>query len=314
MNRDSTPVLVGVLAFATALTAVAGAGAVGASAIHDTPGNWTVVPGDRQPGASGVDYKQFAVGQAAWDGTHEGLGLRKVDYMVVTWEEGSFADCTLFNAEAFGFDRGNDQPGTDNEDFAGTYIENFAMEEDVMWMDFNDPDDAGPTTHFNRSDQFVAHQTGCYQNPDDRGWYRVFGWMNGTDYAGEHRRAELYSHYFYICECESRAEAREKLGPPPSEATPTPTETPAPAMTTTGGQTATATDGGGTAPPSPTADGDTATTTAATATATATATTASTDDDGGASPTPTDGDGPGFTAVAALVALVAAALLGRRRG
>lgn len=289
---------------ATILT-IAGSGAV--TAVHDSPGNWTVVPGNHQPGEDGVDYKHFAVGQAAWDGTHEGLGLQQADYMVLTWDEGSFADCTLFNAEAFGFDRENDDPGTETDDFAGTYVDNFAMEENVMWLEFYDEDDAGPTTRFNRSDQFVAHQTSCYQNPDEPGWYRVFGWMNGTDYAGDFGRAELYSHYFYICDCESYDEAEENLGPPPSEVTPTPTATPTPTPTASG-------DGSGDETPdddtTPTPTDDTGET--ATETATPTPTPQPGEQTAG-SPTPTDADGPGFTAIAAIVALLGAVLVGYRR-
>lgn len=312
MRDGPRPTGVAVVLLAIAAVAAIGPMAAGALTPHDSPGNWTVVPGNHQPGADGADYKHFAVGQAAWDHTHEGRGLRKVDYMVLTWDEGSFAQCTLFNAEAFGFDRDNDQSGTQTDDFAGTYIENFAMKEDVMWMDFNDEDDAGQTSPFARNDQFVAHQTGCYQNPDEAGWYRVFGWMNGTDHAGEHRRAELYSHYFYICDCESYDDAVDQMGPPPSQAQATPTPT---ATTTTtsepatpgGPQTATATPDGGSVTASPTDDGGTAQPTATTE-APGTSAPAGTD-----TPTPTAGGGPGFTAIAAVLGLLVAAVVGLRR-
>lgn len=321
MNRDGTSLLVGLLVVAAALAGAVALDAGTARAVHDSPGNWTLVPGDRQPGADGVSYKQFAVGQAAWDQTHEGRGLEKVDYMVVTWAEGSFADCTLFNAEAFGFDRGNNDSGTTTDDFAGQYVEDFSFGENKMWMDFYEEGDPGPATAFRRHDQFVAHQTDCYQNPDTRGWYRVFGWMNGTDFAGEHGRAELFSHYFYICDCASREEARATLGPPPSASTPTPTATPAgttapgtAAETPTVTPTPTATPAGTTYPdrdtPTSTPVDTTAPGPAATPTGTPAMTTAG---DGGGETTPTSTGQPGFGLVVAIVGLLLGALglLGR---
>lgn len=306
---------VAILVFAAVGVTVVTLGVGQVTAGHDSPGNWTVVPGDPEPGADRVSYKHFAVGQAAWDDSYQGKGLQKVDYMVLTWEAGSFAECTLFNAEAFGFDRGNDDPGTETDDFAGAYIEDFNMGEDKMWMDFYEEDDAGSATHFDRHDQFIAHQTDCYQNPDEAGWYRVFGWMNGTDYNGVHSRAELFSHYFYICECDSREEARETIGPPPSESTPTMTATPSPTPTPT--PTPTATPAGTTypAPDSPTPTKTSAVTTTVTSTQTATPrpTTA------GAEPTDNDStttatDQPGLGLFVGLVALLMSVLsLARQR-
>jgi len=280
-------------------------------------------------------------------------------------------DCKVTQAAAFGIDRDNDGRPEDSSDDgpkANTYTDvtlidkfkvnkNFTDDENrnYTWLDFwNEGEAAGGfgdnSVNVYEEDEIVAKYTDCYNAPEEPGWYRFYGSLNGTtdgdpeDSDGGDWRTEswfgddddeigaTYSHWWWVCECEDTEEAVETLGTPPDY-------TPA-AETTIGAPNAWheetelaplyhpgSKDGGdGTATPTE-STGETETPTATestgeTATPTETATEDTGDDTGGddtggddtgGEDDGSDGDSPGFGAVAALVALLAAALLALRR-
>lgn len=182
-------------------------------------------------------------------------------------------------------------------------------------------------------DRALVDQTNCYTNPSTPGWYRGVSYSESyfSDSGDSPQTATPlesnnktigYSHWVYVCECESYDAAVSTIGAPPGwnfgdGGTPTPTD----------GGTPTATAATATATPTPTPT-QTATATAAAGDMGATATPTP-----GATPTPsptaTEGPGtdtpprpstpgggteqPGFGVAVALVALIGAMLLARRR-
>jgi PGF-CTERM protein len=326
---------------AVALAAMAGgaaSGAAGGTAAktgHGGNGNLTWVMLTPQPGLENGDMENYGVPPR---------GFRKVDYVSVTWVDGGFAGCGASNAEVFGIDRGNDDPGTQVDQSLFASIKSTKVNEDEFRADFYDEGDFGgsPPT-FNEGDQLVGKTTDCIDTADTPGWYQVTSTIasNNGDFRAK-------SHYFYVCDCASEQAAREQLGPPPSEPTPTATATPTatPSPTPEPTPTRTPPEGGTpfpsptpTATPTPTAE-STPTATRTTATAAATATPVEEGARGGSSggseaqslatdtpsPTqpanwsaiversPTASSGPGFGAIAAVAGVLAAGLLTRREG
>jgi PGF-CTERM protein len=165
-----------------------------------------------QPGLEDGDMENYGVPPR---------GFEKVDFVRVTWVDGGFAGCGASNAEVFGIDRGNDDPGTETDESLFASIKSTKVNEDVFEADFYDEGDFGgnPPT-FYEGDELVGKTTGCIDTPDEPGWYQV-----SSTIASKDGNFEARSHYFYICDCSNEQEAREQLGPPPSEDTPTPTAT-----------------------------------------------------------------------------------------
>ncbi len=324
-----------------ALPAAGTSGGAASTTGHGLDGNLTWVMLTPQPGLEDGDMENYGVPPR---------GFRKVDYVRVTWLDGGFSGCGASNAEVFGIDRGNDDPGTEVDQSLFSSIKSTKVNEDEFEADFYDEGDFGgsPPT-FNEGDQLVGKTTNCIDTADAPGWYQVTSTI-----ASKNGDFRAKSHYFYVCDCASEQAAREQLGPPPSEPTPTATATPTATPTPTPEPTPTRTppEGGTpfpsptpTATPSPTPD-PTSTRAAATDAATAAATTApgaggsgggsseasgadsSADgsENGGAAVTPTDpgnwsaiversptaSSGPGFGAVAAIAGVLGAGVLARR--
>ncbi|WP_276261139.1 PGF-CTERM sorting domain-containing protein [Haloglomus litoreum] len=260
--------------------------------------NYTFVPANHQPGAEG-SARHFAVGLT------ENITLHRIKLYS---EAIGYSNCEPDNTNAFGIDRGNDDPGTGTDVSLLTSFKKYTSEEDFIDIKYYREDKlAGGPIKFYTVDQVVAGQSGCYDNPSEPGWYRINGTITGSsngDTTTDYKVRDL-SGYFYVCDCSSRAEAEQTLGPPPGQGgdggdgdsggsgTPTATATATATPGSEGGSdgTATATSTGTatvTRSATPTAD-PTAT---ATVTPTATATTersasGSGDGNGGASPTAT---------------------------
>jgi len=246
------------------------------------------------------------------------VDIQHVDTFRIHWEAGNPSRCYSSDLDAYGIDRGNDDPGTRNDETLLDHSAGTTRTPDDIYIHMNQPGD--PTTQpvgINATDQFVLGVVDCATNPDEPGWYRYELGVNGTGYDGESVDTDsVASNHFYVCDCESEAEAREQLGPPPSERTPTSTATAAVTATATvtpAARTATVT-----ATPADRADSTETPPSAESGTATAAPT---------ATPTPlpetrtvtaadtTPADSPGFGGVAALAGLVLSAVaLAARRG
>jgi hypothetical protein len=212
------PVVLGLLAVAL----VAGAGIAGTGAAagppttgHGLDGNLTWVMLTPQPGLEDGDMENFGVPPR---------GFETVDFVRVTWKDGGFAGCGAGNAEVFGIDRGNDDPGTEVDRSLFSSIKSTKVTEDVFRAEFYDQGDFGgsPPT-FSEGDELVGKTTDCIDTPDEPGWYQV-----QSTIASKDGNFEARSHHFYVCDCANEQAAREQLGPPPSEPTPTPTASPTP--------------------------------------------------------------------------------------
>jgi len=196
-----------------------GTGGVAAADHGIEKGNFTVIP-SRQPGLDDGQLKSFGVPHRK---------IPAVDYLRATWQEGGFTGCGPSNSEAFGIDRGNDNPGTEIDESLTPKVKSTTVTENVFKADFYDEGDFGgsPPT-FNEGDEFVNYVTGCIDTPEEPGWYQLQSTIAGQDGA-----TKVNSHYFWVCDCANEQAAREKLGPPPSEPTPTPTPTPTATATPT---------------------------------------------------------------------------------
>jgi PGF-CTERM protein len=335
MNRGVTVGFVTILTLALFVGAVPGGAGV-ATASHDPESaDFTVKPlGDRTPGATDVKYGQFVIGEAGTD-------FETLETLLAVYEEGSFEGCGPSNSETFGIDRGSTYDGQKVDESLESNVKSFSAGENRFEVEFYGEDDfGGSTTHLDDGDEIISVAT-CYTNPDEPGWYQITGSTMGVTASGERKTIKGESHYFWICDCESEAEAREQLGPPPSEPEPTATPKPTPEPTATPKPTPepTATDGdsGGTdedtsttdADATPTPDGQTTDPTTPEPTATPTLEPTATPEPTvrpEPTPTPTEaewesevvqsptaGDGAGFGGGVAVVALVGAVLLARRR-
>ena len=331
----------GIALAAVALLAVAvlaGAappGGIGVGTASHGPGsaNFTVEPiGDRSPGAEDVRYGQRVVATAGTD-------LETLERTTATYEAGSFASCGPGDGETFGIDRGSTRPGNGIDHDLTENVKSFTAREDLFRVEYYGEDDFGSSTHFDDGDEFVSVST-CIDNPDEPGWYRISGSTTGVTDSGDRVTFSSDSHYFWICDCEDEAEARETLGPPPSEsrqtATPTPTPSASAGNGTGDGGAEGGTAGSEQASPKRATATPTGTVAAGTATATGEATDAAGDPHGGdgggtdgapdgatGTPTgewddhvletPTAAEGPGFGPAPALLAVLAAVHLLRRR-
>ncbi|WP_336133324.1 PGF-CTERM sorting domain-containing protein [Natronomonas amylolytica] len=279
--------------------------------------NFTVEPMDRSPGATDVKYGQIVVAEGGRD-------LETLEKTTAVYEAGSWASCGSDDGEVLGIDRGNTHEGYETDESLKNNVKRFSAGEDVFELEFNGESDFGASTHFNDGDAFVS-VADCIDNPDEPGWYRITGSTTGVTPDGERVTFSSESHYFWIGDFESEAEAREELGPPPSEPQETPTLTPDAGNDeesgSNSGSDADSDDGAGDS-------GGEATTATPTATAAATATPAPGPETETAEPTPTPtaaewegqvvqtptpGDGPGFGPVVALLSMLTAAFLVRRR-
>jgi len=146
----------------------------------------------------------------------------------------------------FGIDRYHTVPAEDNVidriDVTLTFftVADFsaAEGETVAWLDFYDEGEEGPGFRRNREnlwreDELIARLDRCVVQPSDPGWYRWYGYINGSndgdpdDRTGSDWRSDVwfgddsddhaaaYSHWYYVCECENRSEAERTLGLPP---------------------------------------------------------------------------------------------------
>jgi hypothetical protein len=290
------------------------------------PINLTYEPLDHTPGATGVSYELYASGLVE-NGTLHGLRLRSADF--------DYADCTPSDTSAFGIDRGNDDSGTTIDKSLLTAYETYQSSSNMIDLTFYKESGLG-AERVNGSvyDQLVAAQRGCIDNPDEPGWYRVNGRLNGSTKYDTKTDSTIRagSQYTYICDCANEQEARETLGPPPNERD----EQSTPSSTTTTGTPPTETTATSTPAPTRTAQAtatptasttakqnrntDQPTASAGTGTARSTSTAASTRSTrtarrgtatGGSNAgltTPTVGSGPGFGVLVALLALAFVAL------
>jgi len=311
-----------IIGIAVATTLVLGSMFLGvAAANHGQDQNATMVPyvdgGDdnraRQPGAENVGMQFYASNI---------IEVEILSFNRYKWSGVDASDCSGGDIKAFGIDRGNNRSGlATDESLLNNYKDATLKAKSSSIKYWEEEQLAGEPTHVNRSDQVVAAVGNCYDMPDQAGWYQWNLFINGTGWDGtENVTTQVNTHYFWICDCENEQEARETLGPPPSQRssdggpTPTPTSTPESQEETTPADTEAS------------ENEQTATATERSNQQTATQQTSQQTDanaNGGQSsggggnqqgtPTPSSADGPGFTGVAAIVALLAAVLLGRRR-
>ncbi|WP_255149933.1 hypothetical protein [Halorarius halobius] len=304
------------------------------------PLNYTFFPVDRQPGNVDGEAKHFAVGLT------EDIRLH---WIVVTSPDFGFGNCEPSDTNAFGIDRGNDNEGTQTDESLLTSYKSYNSKPNAIQIAYYKEDAlAGGPVRINVEDQIVAAQTACYDNPEQSGWYRVDGMINGstkmdtqTDYT-----IQAATQWIYVCDCSSREEARQTLGPPPgadsgssggsstpdstatpsATATPTPTpdagssttpassDTPTPQRSTATPADEPAAGGGGGDGGSDSGGSDDGSTGGAARTATQQRADADrparrTTTDGSVPVTPTVAEGPGFGTLLALVALVGAGLV-----
>lgn len=283
--------------------------------------NYTVQPAsdyDHRPGIDDASYKAWTT-TGSMELSVERMSLK---YIVVEWEAGRLGECGPGGLEKAGIDRDNDDPGTHIDESIVDNVKNNYHSEDREVFEFIDRDDPfGEPVTLNVDDEIISYVTDCRGNPDEPGWYRMGGEVNGTTEDGERVGFTAASSYFYICRCDSYDEAREQLGPSPAERTPTPTEPPATRSTaSTESPTArstTPTDTSRTSHPTetPVASDAPGTETAVTAADTETVTVIPERDPAPSTDTPTATDaewarntpanGPGFSAIAALAGVVA---------
>lgn len=249
-----------------------------------------------------------------------------VDYwpmktMAVAWgpkaiENGAhMGDCAIDDARAMGVDKGNNDSGTKTDESAIKNAHDYAFEHNHLWFQTHQEDDIGEPLYIKSKDQMIGAVSKCIENPSEPGWYKMYGWMNGTRRINDvFVHNETSSYPVWICDCENRSQAEEKLGPPPMHAYGEPrmsdesakgTATPSPTITPTPVGTQTLT-------PTPVESTVTRTATA-TPEATATSRKTSTTTSGGTSTTPAAGSGAGFGPIVSLIGLLSATLLLYRR-
>lgn len=218
--------LVGVFA---APAAVGSADARSAATPHEPTANYTYSPDSHAPGAQDIGAEHYAVGLEK--------DLTALHTVVVESEAFDFSDCSSTNTEAFGIDRGNDDPNTQTDEGLVTKYKSIDFRANKIVVEFYKEGGIGQSTvALNTDDQIVARGGGCYDNPDEKGWYQISGRLNGStnDQTSTDYDITVQTHYIYVCDCDSRQEAVDKLGPPPSQqsddggdsSTPTPTAEP----------------------------------------------------------------------------------------
>ncbi|WP_255194897.1 hypothetical protein [Halorarius litoreus] len=180
---------------------------------HDPAANYTFSPDNHAPGVENGAAEHYAVGLEK--------DLTALHTVVVKSEAFNFADCSAAKTDAFGIDRGNDDPGTQTDESLLNKYKGISFQDDKIVVEFYKEEGAvtGETVGLATDDQIVAAGRNCYDNPDQKGWYQVTGKLNGStnDNTQTDYEISVKTHYIYVCDCDSRQEAVEKLGPPPSE-------------------------------------------------------------------------------------------------
>ncbi|WP_255196309.1 PGF-CTERM sorting domain-containing protein [Halorarius litoreus] len=298
---------------------------------QEFPINITFYPIDHAPGVTNGAFEVYASGLTE-DMT--------VHWVVLETRAFDVGTCKASDASAFGIDRGNDEAGTKTNQGLLTAYKTYESKPSGFFIGFyKESALAGEPVVATTSDQVVARQNNCVNNPEEPGWYRVNGYINGSTKNDTTTDYTIYatSQYTYVCDCSSREEAREKLGPPPNEQSGSESSTPEATATATATTTSTPDQQTTTATTTPTPDQQTTTATAGpkqdgvsptprpqTAT---TPTPTQSVDDGNSTPTaqttatenravattPTLAEGPGFGPLLAVLALIGAALLLGRR-
>lgn len=359
------PTKLAVLAFAAFVTISVAAGpAIGtheADKPVETQYSFRVDLGDEVYGAENVHKPGKENGSIILYITGKNVTIEEPFHLgyLVAYSPLDTTECAVSDITAGGIDRGNDDQytKTDNSlvgDYEGignrsSHNSDLGPEDDPgriapdahdfrqkTWINFWDEGDFGgePVT-FNPGDEGIIAQKGCVIGPDEPGWYRGWGKVNGTYVnSGEKFRGTAFSNWNYVCNCDSYDAAVDQLGPPPegytaergatsgerSTGESTPTSTPGATPTATATPTSTEQASSQETPESTATATSTPTSTATqTATATPTATTTQTTTATATQPSGEGGgDGstgssqPGFGALGTLVALAGAVLLGRR--
>jgi len=204
-------------------------------------------PNPQDPGEENVSLRMYA--------PHYPVDHTPMGNLTLVTPAGQGNTCKLTGAQAFGIDRNNDgRPDDDSDDgsMSNTYtdvtlVDKFEVNrnytrpgdgKNVTWLDFWDEGEAAGgfgdnSVDLYREDEVVLSQDGCYTQPEQPGWYRWYGYLNGTtdgdpeDSEGGDWRTEnwygdesnetaaVYSHWYYVCDCTDRQEAERKLGTPP---------------------------------------------------------------------------------------------------
>jgi len=204
-------------------------------------------PNPQDPGEENVSLRMYA---PYYPVDHTPMGN-----LTLVTPAGQGNTCKLTGAQAFGIDRNNDgRPDDDSDDgsMSNTYtdvtlVDKFEVNrnytrpgdgKNVTWLDFWDEGEAAGgfgdnSVDLYREDEVVLSQDGCYTQPEQPGWYRWYGYLNGSadgdpeDTTGGDWRgafwhgdesdevAAVYSHWYYVCDCANRTEAEQTLGTPP---------------------------------------------------------------------------------------------------
>jgi len=143
----------------------------------------------------------------------------------------------------FGIDRNDDSSSTNHSDITlgdGDHevFWRFTREDglNTTWVDFWDEGEGlgfgDDSVDLFTKDEVVLELPDCLEKPSKRGWYRWYGYLNGSndgdpddtgggDWSTEHwwgddpdESAAVYSHWYYVCECENRTDAERTLGVP----------------------------------------------------------------------------------------------------
>lgn len=175
----------------------------------------TMEPFDRTPGATDVKYGLTVLSTA-------GIDLKTLTRTLAVYEAGSWTGCGPGDSEVFGIDRGNTHDGYGTDEELTDNVKSYSAGEDELDTYYYREEDFGASTHFYDGDQLVTTMS-CIDNPEDPGWYRISGRVEGVTSDDEEVSLTGYSDYFWICNCANEAEARGRLGPPPDEPEPTAT-------------------------------------------------------------------------------------------
>lgn len=175
------------------------------------PGETTWKLDNHAPGANNNSFEVYAVGFT------EGI---RMHWNFLGQPDFYWANCvSATDARAFGVDRGNDENGTATDKPLLDAYQSVNYTADGVYVHFYEKDTlAGNPVHIRPQDEIVARVDTCLQNPDEPGWYRSTGYINGSTKNDSKTSYNIYgaSKYTYICKgCDSRKEAKEKLGPVP---------------------------------------------------------------------------------------------------
>ena len=170
----------------------------------------TLASDSHGPGASKTTLSHFAAGWTENFTLHYIVGISKnFDY----------SQCEPTNAQAFGIDRKNDDSGTKTDESLLSSYKSFTSTKDKIVIGYyRESQLAGEPINISIADQFVGKVANCNSNPQDPGWYRMKGYMNGSTNGDTKTDFQIvdWSSWVYVCDCSSEQEAIEKLGPKPS--------------------------------------------------------------------------------------------------